>query len=91
MGLVERLLHHTVRIVAVHLHALQQALGVVQAIGTAKMLCETDFAAQADKLLLGEAGGNDPNPDETLTEAEFLISVLKDKIMEAVKKSSSRS
>lgn len=58
--------------------ALADALGVVQAIGTAKMLCETDFAAQADKLLLGEAGGANPNPDETLTEAEFLISILKD-------------
>ena len=39
----------------------------------------TDFQFQVDKLLLGEAGGSDPNPDETLTEAEFLISVLKDK------------
>ena len=58
--------------------ALADALGVVQAIGTAKMLCETDFAAQADKLLLGEAGGASPNPDETLTEAEFLISILKE-------------
>ena len=58
--------------------ALADALGVVQSIATAKMLCETDFAVQADKLLLGEAGGPQPNPEETLTEAEFLISVLKD-------------
>ena len=50
----------------------------MQRIGTAKMLVDTDFAAQADKLLLGEAGGEDPNPEETLTEAEFLIAVLKD-------------
>ena len=42
------------------------------------MLIETDFSKQADTLLLGEAGGAEPNPDETLTEAEFLISVLKD-------------
>ena len=42
------------------------------------MLCEKDFAEEADKLLLGEAGGAQPNPDESLTEAEFLISGLKD-------------
>lgn len=58
--------------------ALADALGVVQTIGTAKMLVETDFAKMADVLLLGEAGGPNPNPDETLTEAEFLISVLKE-------------
>uniref|UniRef100_A0A7S2NM46 Potassium channel domain-containing protein n=1 Tax=Haptolina brevifila TaxID=156173 RepID=A0A7S2NM46_9EUKA len=58
--------------------ALADALTVVTNIGTAKMLIETDFAKQADTLLLGEAGGPEPNPDETLTEAEFLISVLKD-------------
>jgi len=58
--------------------ALADALGVVQTIGTAKMLVETDFAKVADVLLLGEAGGPNPNPDETLTEAEFLISVLKE-------------
>ena len=57
--------------------ALADALGVVQTIGTAKMLVETDFAKMADVLLLGEASPN-PNPDETLTEAEFLISVLKE-------------
>ena len=59
--------------------ALADALAVLQQIGTAKMLIETDFAEQADTLLLGEAGGPQPNPDETLTEAEFLISVLKEK------------
>ena len=58
--------------------ALADALGVVQTIGTAKMLVETDFAKVADVLLLGEAGGPNPNADETLTEAEFLISVLKE-------------
>ena len=58
--------------------ALADALAVTQSIGTAKMLIETDFAKQADSLLLGEAGGPEPNPDETLTEAEFLISVLVD-------------
>ena len=39
---------------------------------------QTMHALQADTLLLGEAGGSNPNPDETLTEAEFLISVLKE-------------
>jgi len=58
--------------------ALADALGIVAQISTAKDLIYTDFAKQADTLLLGEAGGPDPNPDETLTEAEFLISVLKD-------------
>ena len=58
--------------------ALADALGVVQTIGTAKTLCETNFDERVDELLLGEAGGARPNPDETLTEAEFLISVLKD-------------
>ena len=58
--------------------ALADALAQVQQIGTAKSLMETDFAEQADTLLLGEAGGANPNPEETLTEAEFLISVLKD-------------
>jgi hypothetical protein len=28
--------------------------------------------AQADTLLLGEAGGDNPNPEETLTEAELI-------------------
>jgi len=59
--------------------ALADTLGVVSKIGTARDLIETDFAKRADELLLGEAGGEDPNPDETLTEAELLISVLKDK------------
>ena len=59
--------------------ALADALSAVQTIGTAKDLVYTNFALSADKLLLGEAGGTNPNPDETLTEAEFLISVLKEK------------
>lgn len=58
--------------------ALADAIAELTAIGTAKMLCEKDFALEADHLLLAEAGGTDPNPDETLTEAEFLISILKD-------------
>jgi len=58
--------------------ALADALAVVQRISTAKLLIETDFAKIADTLLLGEAGGQNPNPDETLTEAEFLISCLKE-------------
>merc|ERR1719313_3341443 len=58
--------------------ALADSISVLTSISTAKMLVETDFAKQADTLLLGEASGPNPNPDETLTEAEFLISVLKD-------------
>merc|ERR1719440_1882913 len=58
--------------------ALAETLGDLNIIGIAKKLIETDFAEQADTLLLGEAGGANPNPEETLTEAEFLISVLKD-------------
>jgi len=58
--------------------ALADTIAVLQQIATAKKLIETDFAEKADILLLGEAGGAQPNPDETLTEAEFLISVLKD-------------
>ena len=59
--------------------ALADALAVVGQISTAKDLVETDFAKTADLLLLAEAGGAEPNPAETLTEAEFLISCLKDK------------
>ena len=58
--------------------ALADSIGVMQTLATTKKLCMTDFASRADVLLLGEAGGADPNPDETLTEAEFLISVLKE-------------
>ena len=57
--------------------ALADALGHVQAIATAKKLVFKDFAEEVDHLLLAEAGGKDPNPFETLTEAEFLVSVLK--------------
>lgn len=46
--------------------ALADALGVVQRLATAKMLVMTDFHKQVDVLLLGEAGGSDPNPNETL-------------------------
>ena len=59
--------------------ALADALGAVQTIATARDLVDTDFSKQADHLLLGEAGGENPDPEETLTEAEFLVSVLKDK------------
>ena len=59
--------------------ALADALAAVGNIGTEKDLVFTDFTKTADQLLLGEAGGPSPDPDETLTEAEFLISVLKDK------------
>jgi len=56
--------------------ALADALAAVGNIGTAKDLVFTDFAKKADQLLLSEAGGTDADPSETLTEAEFLISVL---------------
>jgi len=59
--------------------ALAEAISELGVLSTAKDLMETNFAEQADTLLLGEAGGTHPNPEETLTEAEFLISVLKDK------------
>jgi len=59
--------------------ALADALNMVGTIGTAKDLVFTNFHERADQLLLGEAAGPDPDPEETLTEAEFLISVLKDK------------
>ena len=58
--------------------ALADTLTQLTQISTAKMLIETDFTEQADDLLLGEAGGANPNPEETLTELSFLISVLKD-------------
>jgi len=58
--------------------ALADSISVLTSVSNAKMIVETDFEKQADALLLGEAGGPNPNPDETLTEAEFLISVLKD-------------
>jgi hypothetical protein len=59
--------------------ALSDALTQLSTIGTAKDLVFSDFALKVDKLLLGEATGPTPNPEETLTEAEFLISILKDK------------
>jgi len=59
--------------------ALADALSAVQTIGTAKDLVYTDFAKMVDHLLLGEAGGIHPDPEETLTEAEFLVSVLKER------------
>lgn len=59
--------------------ALADALSAVGAIGTAKDVVFTNFDSRCDELLLGEAGGTDPNPEETLTEAEFLVTVLKDK------------
>lgn len=39
-----------------------------------RAIAETDYLAVADGLLLEEAAGD---PDETLTEAEFMVSVLK--------------
>jgi hypothetical protein len=54
--------------------ALADAVGQISSISIRKTIQQTDFAAKVDQLLLEEAKGN---PEETLTEAEFLISVLK--------------
>jgi hypothetical protein len=54
--------------------ALADALKEVNNIATRRAIRETDYLARVDALLLEEARGD---PDETLTEAEFLISVLK--------------
>mmetsp|Transcript_34391 Transcript_34391/g.85751 ORF Transcript_34391/g.85751 Transcript_34391/m.85751 type:complete len:488 (+) Transcript_34391:67-1530(+) len=54
--------------------ALADALKEVNNIAVRRAIRETDYLAQVDILLLDEARGD---PDETLTEAEFLISVLK--------------
>lgn len=54
--------------------ALADALKEVNNIALRRAIRETDYLAVADALLLDEAKGD---PDETLTEAEFLISVLK--------------
>ena len=62
--------------------ALADTLSALGAISTAKSIIFSE--ADPERLLMAEARGDyggksDPNPDETLTEAEFLISVLKDK------------
>jgi len=55
--------------------ALADMIADIKTINTAKRLVFTSFAERADQLLLNEAGGDTP---PTLTEAEFLISTLKD-------------
>ena len=55
--------------------ALADMIADIKTINTAKRLVFTSFAKRADQLLLNEAGGDAP---PTLTEAEFLISTLKD-------------
>jgi len=62
--------------------ALADTLSALGAISTAKSIIFSE--ADPERLLMAEARGeyggkSDPNPEETLTEAEFLISVLKDK------------
>jgi len=54
--------------------ALADAASELARLAVRRKICETDYAGKVDKLLLEEAKGN---PLETLTEAEFLISVLK--------------
>eukprot|EP00966_Prymnesium_polylepis_P262958 6073947-Prymnesium_polylepis.2 len=56
--------------------ALAQALADVQRITTRKSIQDTDQQQICDKLLLQEALRN-RDPYETLTEAEFLVTVLK--------------
>jgi hypothetical protein len=58
--------------------ALGDALSEVSSIAMRRSIRETDYLSQVDALLLDEARGD---PDETLTEAEFLISVLKSKLL----------
>ena len=62
--------------------ALADTLSSLEKISTAKSII--DYDADPERLLLAEARGDFggkviANPNETLTEAEFLISVLKDK------------
>tara|TARA_B110001452_G_scaffold59542_1_gene46348 strand:+ start:221 stop:562 length:342 start_codon:yes stop_codon:yes gene_type:complete len=54
--------------------ALADSVSEFSRIGVRKHIRSTDYVAKVDQLLLDEAKGN---PNETLTEAEFLISVLK--------------
>jgi len=65
----------TVIFVPVAVVSLANGITRVQMTNLRRKIRETDQAKIADKLLLREANGN---PDETLTEAEFLVSVLKD-------------
>lgn len=58
--------------------ALADTLSAIGTIGTARSIIYDE--PQADELLMGEQAGNgNVNFDETLTEAEFIISVLKEK------------
>jgi hypothetical protein len=54
--------------------ALADAASELARLSVRRRIRETDYAGKVDQLLLEEAKGN---PLETLTEAEFLVSVLK--------------
>ena len=56
--------------------ALADALADIAAIRTRRKIREGDYAAVADELLVREAVRHGRNPDETLTEAEFLAAAL---------------
>ena len=56
--------------------ALADALADVAAIRTRRKIREGDYAAIADELLAREAVRHGRNPDESLTEAEFLSACL---------------
>ena len=56
--------------------ALADALADIAAISTRRKIREADYAAVADELLAREAVRHGRNPDETLTEAEFLAAAL---------------
>lgn len=56
--------------------ALGDALNEVSLISTRRSIRETNYVKKVDLLLLEESKGN---PEETLTEAEFLIGILKEK------------
>mmetsp|Transcript_25359 Transcript_25359/g.74461 ORF Transcript_25359/g.74461 Transcript_25359/m.74461 type:complete len:459 (-) Transcript_25359:335-1711(-) len=53
---------------------LADCLGEIKDVSVRRRIRETDYVKQVDTLLLDECNGD---PEETLTEAEFLISVLK--------------
>ena len=56
--------------------ALADALADIAAISTRRRIREGDYAACADELLAREAVRHGRNPEETLTEAEFLAAAL---------------
>ena len=58
--------------------ALADAVADASMIRTRRKIRETSHAHRAHELLLAEAAGRAGDPNETLTEAEFLVAVLLD-------------